>query len=106
MAALLVVHGIATPYFLFGPNGVVDFSGGATLPVGGALLALCTLPSLRRPEAVRPLLVLQGLMLAGVAALGIVGLAVPSAVPAVPEPRSAAAIAALVAGLVLYGAVG
>jgi hypothetical protein len=56
MAALLVLHGVATPYFLFGPNGVVDFSGGATLPVGGALLALCTVPSLRRPEAVRPLL--------------------------------------------------
>lgn len=106
MAALLVLHGVATPYFLFGPNGVVDFSGGATLPVGGALLTLCTLPALRRPELVRPLLALHAVLLAGVVVLGVVGLAVPSAVPAVPEPRSREAIAALIAGLALYGAVG
>jgi putative nucleotidyltransferase with HDIG domain len=84
----------------------LSFSGGATLPVGGALLALCTVPSLRRPEAVRPLLCLQAILLAGVIVLGVVGLAIPSAVPAVPEPRSVAAIAALAAGLLLYGLVG
>ena len=39
-------------------NGLVAFTGGATLPVGGAILALSALPSLRRPEGVRPLLVL------------------------------------------------
>lgn len=106
MAALLVLHGIATPYFLFGPNGVVDFSGGATLPVGGALLTLCTLPALRRPGVVGPLLGLQAVLLLGVIVLGVAGLSDPSLVPAVPEPRSAAAIAALAAGLVLYGIVG
>ena len=106
MAALLVLHGVATPYFWFGPNGVVDFSGGATLPVGGALLTLCTLPALRRPDVVRPLLAFQGVLLLGVILLGVVGLSNPSLVPAVPEPRSPAAIAALVVGLVLYGVVG
>ena len=44
MAALLVVHGLATPGILVGFNGVVAFSGAATLPVGGAVLALAALP--------------------------------------------------------------
>jgi hypothetical protein len=106
MAALLVVHGLATPGLLVGMNGVIAFSGGATLPVGGALLVLATLPSLRRPRAVRPLLVLQGVLLMAVLALGAVGMLVPSFVPGVPEPRSTPALAALIAGLVFYGVVG
>lgn len=106
MASLLVVHGLATPGLLVGMNGVVAFSGGATLPVGGALLVLATLPSLRGPRAVGPLLVLQGTLFTGVLVLGAVGMLFPSAVPGVPEPRSPEAITALVAGLVLYGLVG
>jgi HD-GYP domain-containing protein (c-di-GMP phosphodiesterase class II) len=106
MAALLVIHGLATPGLLVGMNGVIAFSGGATLPVGGALLVLATLPSLRGPRAVRPLLVLQGVLLVGVLVLGVVGMLVPSAVPGVPEPRSTLAIAALAAGLLFYGIVG
>jgi HD-GYP domain-containing protein (c-di-GMP phosphodiesterase class II) len=105
MAALLCVHGLATPGFLVEMNGVVAFSGGATLPVGGALLALATLPSLRRPKAVRPVLVLQGALLAGVFALGAAGIAFPSLVPGVPEPRSGPALSLLVAGLAFYGLV-
>lgn len=105
MAALLVVHGIATPGFLVEYPGVGAFSGGATLPVGGALLVLCTLPEFRRPAAIPSLLALQATLLAAVAALGTVGIAVPSSVPAVPEPRSVAALAALAAGLGLYGLV-
>ena len=57
MAALLCLHGASTPGVLVGSNGVVAFTGGATLPVGCAILALGTLSALRRPEAVRPLLV-------------------------------------------------
>jgi HD-GYP domain-containing protein (c-di-GMP phosphodiesterase class II) len=105
MAALLCVHGLATPGFLVEMNGVVAFSGGATLPVGGALLALATLPSLRRPKAVRPVLVLQGVLLTSVFALGAAGIAFPSLVPGVPEPRSGSALALLVAGLAFYGLV-
>jgi hypothetical protein len=106
MASLLVIHGVATPGLLVGMNGVVAFSGAATLPVGGTLLVLATLPSLRRPGAVSPLLVLQALLFSGVLVLGAVGMLFPDSVPGVPEPRSDAAIAALVAGLAFYGLVG
>jgi putative nucleotidyltransferase with HDIG domain len=106
MASLLVLHGLATPSVLFDDYGVVAFSGAATIPVGGALLAFCTLPVLRGPRAVRPLLALQAVLLAGVAAVGFVGLGFPNTVPGVPEPRSTAAWAALVVGLGLYGLVG
>ncbi len=42
----------------------------------------------------------------GVIALGVIALALPSLVPPVPDPRSAPAIALLVAGLVFYAVVG
>ena len=106
MAALLALHGIATPGMLFGPNGVVSFTGGATLPVGGAVLALSALPALRRPVGVKPLLVLQGVLLVAIAVLGVVGLLMPSTVPAVPEPKSAAAIMLLAVGLTFYALLG
>jgi putative nucleotidyltransferase with HDIG domain len=102
MAALLALHGFATPGFLVEMNGVVGFTGGATLPVGAAVLALSALPSLRRPQSVRPLIVLQIVLLAGVLALGTVGILVPSAVPSVPEPRSTEAYVVLAAGLCLF----
>lgn len=35
------------------------FAGAATLPVRGAVLALAAVPRLRRPSAVRPVLILQ-----------------------------------------------
>ena len=78
MAALLVVHGLATPGFLVDRNGVIAFSGAATLPVGGALLALCTVRTLRRAE--RRQAAARGSRASccvGVLALGIVGLVVP-----------------------------
>ena len=106
MASLLVLHGIATPGVLFDDYGVVAFSGAATIPVGGALLALCALPILRGPRAVRPLLALQALLLTGVTVLGFIGLAFPNTVPGVPEPRSAPAWITLAIGLALYGLVG
>jgi HD-GYP domain-containing protein (c-di-GMP phosphodiesterase class II) len=106
MAALLALHGIATPGMLVGPNGVVSFTGGATLPIGGAVLALSAMPALRRPRGVKPLLFLQAGLLAVIVALGAIGLLVPEAVPAVPEPRSAPALALLAVGLVFYGVLG
>lgn len=106
MATLLALHGIATPGMLVGPNGVVSFTGGATLPIGGAVLALSALPALRRPAGVKPLLVLQGVLLVAIACLGAVGLLVPTTVPAVPEPKSAAALVLLAVGLTFYSLLG
>src|SRR5581483_11901615 len=71
MAALLALHGLATPGIILPFNGLVGFTGAATLPIGGAVLALSALPSLRRPRAVRRLLVLQAALVATIAALGV-----------------------------------
>jgi HD-GYP domain-containing protein (c-di-GMP phosphodiesterase class II) len=102
MAALLAVHGLATPGVVIGNNGVIALTGAATLPVGGAVLALSALPALRRPHSIRALLVLQAVALAGVLGLGIAGMAAPSLVPAVPKPGSPAAIVALAVGVFFY----
>jgi putative nucleotidyltransferase with HDIG domain len=102
MAGLLALHGIATPGILVGMNGVVGFTGGATLPVGAAVLALSALPSLRRPRDVRPLLALQVVLLCAILALGAVGMLVPGAVPDVPQPRSTEAVVLLAIGLALF----
>jgi hypothetical protein len=106
MAALLALHGIATPGLLFGQNGVVSFTGGATLPIGGAILALSALPAFRRTSGVRPLLILQGALLTSIVVLGVVGMLMPTLVPAVPEPRSAPALALLGIGLAFYTLLG
>ncbi len=102
MAALLALHGLATPGVLIGDNGVVSLTGGATLPVGGAILALSALPKIWRGEGVRYLLILQGVLLFGVLVLGGTALAAPSLVPSVPEARSAPAVVLLVIGLGFY----
>src|SRR6478672_11737498 len=102
MAALLAIHGLATPGVVIGNNGVISLTGAATLPVGGAVLALSALPALRRPQGIRPLLVLQVVALIAVIGLGVVGMTVPSLVPAVPEPASPAAVIALVVGAFFY----
>jgi putative nucleotidyltransferase with HDIG domain len=102
MAGLLALHGLATPEIIVGYNGVVAFTGGATLPLGGAILALSALPALRRPEAVPFLLIVEGVLLAAALALGLSALFAPSLVPSVPEPESPAALAALAAGLAFF----
>jgi putative nucleotidyltransferase with HDIG domain len=106
MAALLCIHGLMTPGFLVGMNGLVAFSGAATLPVGGAVLALAVIPQLRRPSAVRPVLLLQAALLFVILALGLTGLIDPALVPGVPEYGSPPAWVALGVGLVLYGTLG
>ena len=103
MAALLTLHGIASPGIFVGMNGVVAFSGGATLPVGGALLALSALPAVRRTRNVGSLLWLQGVLLLLVAAVGTIGLLVPAAVPGVPESGSPLALTLLAIGGAFYG---
>lgn len=102
MAALLSIHGLTSPGFLIGDNGLVAFSGALTLPVGGAVLALSAVPELRRPSAVRPVLMLQGALLVAIVGLGLVGLLEPSFVPGVPEAGSIPAYIVLGLGLVFY----
>jgi putative nucleotidyltransferase with HDIG domain len=99
MAALLCLHGAATPGILVGMNGVVAFTGGATLPVGCAILALGSVPELRRPSAVRPLLVGLVVGSVGILVLGVTMIRWPALVPAVPAPRSPLALTVLAAGL-------
>jgi HD domain-containing protein len=102
MAALLAIHGLATPGVVIGDNGIIALTGAMTLPVGGGVLALSALPGLRRPQGIRSLLVLQAVALVSVLGLGIAGMAIPSLVPAVPEPDSPPAIVALVVGGFFY----
>jgi HD-GYP domain-containing protein (c-di-GMP phosphodiesterase class II) len=102
MTALLAVHGFATPGILVGETGVISVAGAAVLPVGAAVLALSALPSLRRPRAVRKLLVLQAVLVGTVVAFGLVGMLAPDVLPSVPEPRSPAAITLLVAGFAFF----
>jgi HD-GYP domain-containing protein (c-di-GMP phosphodiesterase class II) len=106
MTAMLAVHGLATPGILVGSNGVINLAGAAVLPLGGAVLALSTLPALRRPQAVKPLLVLDGALLVGILGLGISALVFPSLVPAVPEPGSPGALVLLGVGVAFFGALG
>jgi HD-GYP domain-containing protein (c-di-GMP phosphodiesterase class II) len=106
MTAMLAVHGMATPGVLTGPNGVISLAGAAVLPLGGAVLALSTLPALRRPRAVKPLLVLDVVLLVAIVGLGVLALAVPSLLPAVPEPGSTASIVLLVLGACFFGVLG
>ena len=102
MAALLAIHGLATPGVIIGMNGVISLTGAATLPVGGAVLALSAVPSLRRPANLLPLLVLDTCAAAAVIGLGVVGMAFPSVVAPVPQPASPAAIVALAVGVFFF----
>ena len=103
MAALLALHGFATPGVWFGQNGVVAITGGATLPAGAVILALSAFPLPRGLRTVRPLLVLQAVLIAVVVGLGVSALVWPSLLPPVPAPNSPAALALLGVGLAAYG---
>jgi putative nucleotidyltransferase with HDIG domain len=98
MTALFAIHGIATPGFIVGPNGVIALAGGLSVPVGAALLALTALPSLRRPGRVQGLIIAQGAIFAGVLMLGLIALSVPDKIPPVPQAKSWEAMVLLVLG--------
>jgi hypothetical protein len=102
MAALLAIHGLATPGVIIGYNGVIALTGAATLPVGGAVLALSALPGVRRPQGIRMLLVVQAVCVVGITGLGALGMADPNIVPSVPEPASNPAFVALGIGVFFY----
>src|SRR3977135_2745349 len=104
MAALLAVHGLSTPGMIIGPNGLIAVTGAATLPVGAAVMTLAALPPFVGPRAISRVLAVEGVLGIGIVAFSVVGALVPSTVPGVPAPRSAAAIALFAVGLTLYGA--
>jgi hypothetical protein len=103
MAALLALHGLATPGIILPFNGLVGFTGAATLPIGGAVLALSALPSLRRPRNIRRLLALQVALLSAIAGLGTAGMLDPKLVNGIPEPGDPTALAALGLAVLFYG---
>ena len=103
MAALLALHGLATPGIILPYNGLVGFTGAATLPIGGAVLALSALPSLRRPRNIRRLLALQAVMVTTIAGLGTAGMLRPSLLDDIPKPGDPTALAALGAAVLFYG---
>src|SRR3954451_6751675 len=102
MAALLAVHGLVTPGVLVGNNGLISLTGAATLPVGGAVLALAALPPFSGQRAIPRVLAVEGALGVAIIVLSVLGAAIPSLVPALPQPKSPAAVALLVAGLLVY----
>ena len=90
MTALLAIHGLATPGIIVGQNGVIALAGAASLPAGGAVLALTALPAMRRPLRMAPVLALQAGLAVAILALGTIGLLFPTAVPGVPAGRQPA----------------
>lgn len=104
MAALLAVHGLATPGVILGMNGLISVTGAATLPVGAAVMTLAALPAFVGPRAISRVLVIEGVLALAIVVFSIIGAVAPSVVPGVPAPRSAPAVALFAFGLVLYGA--
>jgi hypothetical protein len=102
MTALLAIHGLATPGIIVGQNGVIALAGAASLPAGGAVLALTAVPALRRPLRMRPVLAIQTGLAAVILLLGGVGLCFPSVVPNVPAAGSPPALILMGVGLAFY----
>jgi HD-GYP domain-containing protein (c-di-GMP phosphodiesterase class II) len=104
MAALLAVHGLVTPGVLVGQNGVIALTGGATVPVGAAVLTLSGVPRLNARRSIPFLLGLVAVTVAVIVGVSLVGILEPRLVPSVPAARSTAAWALLVVGSLLVGA--
>jgi len=105
MTLVLLIHGLATPGVILGDNGVVAVAGGLALPIGGAILTVAALPALRGPRHLRAVAFALVALLGFIALLGVIGFAMPDAVPAVPGYESPEAIALLVVGTLFYGLV-
>jgi putative nucleotidyltransferase with HDIG domain len=110
MSALLFLHGLATPDVLLAEQpgdqtALLAFAGGATLPVGGAILALAAWPSVLRSEAVPSILRLQAVVTTTIVVVGVLGMADESILPAQPEAHGPVALTLLALGAILLGAV-
>jgi putative nucleotidyltransferase with HDIG domain len=104
MAALLAVHGLATPGVIIGRNGLIAVTGAATLPVGGAVMALSALPQFGSARSIPRVLAIQLSLAAAIVVFSVVGAVWPSVVPSVPAPKSAPAVVLFALGLAVYGA--
>jgi len=104
MASLLAVHGFATPTILVGPNGLVAFAAGATLPAGAILIGLSAHPLVRKPNAAAWLMEIQIMLVVIIAAIGVIGMTIPDAFPAAPLADSTSALALLGFGSLCLGA--
>jgi putative nucleotidyltransferase with HDIG domain len=110
MAALLFIHGLATPEIILRETAddqtpLLAFAGGATLPVGGMILSLAAFPRFLRAEAVPTLLRLQAVVTTAIVALGTVGMLDEDLLPSQPAAHSPVAWTLLAAGVLLLGAV-
>ena len=93
MAALLALHGLATPGFIIPQmNGMIMFTGGATLPAGAALLALSSFGVRRLRLGIKPVLVIEALLLAAIMGLGVSAIYSPGLAPSIPAANSPAAL--------------
>jgi hypothetical protein len=98
MGAILAVHGLVTPGILVENTNLSPITGGATVPVGAAILALGAIPGFAVPARI-PLLLRGSVVISAIVlAASIVGLVNPELVPRVPAARSAGAIALLAIG--------
>ena len=102
MASLLALHGFSTPGILVGNNGVIALTGGATLPAGAVILAFSSFTLPRVLRSMRPLLIVEGVLLVVILALGASALVFPSLVPSVPAPNSPTAFTALAIGMAAF----
>jgi putative nucleotidyltransferase with HDIG domain len=110
MSALLFLHGLATPDVLLAEQPgdqtpLLAFAGGATLPVGGAILALAAWPSMLRSDAVPRILRLQAVVTTSIIAVGALGFADEGILPTQPAANSPAALVLFAVGIVLLAAV-
>lgn len=74
----------------------------ATLPIGAGILVLSTIPALRRPRTIWPLVALQVVGVAAIGTLGGLGMALPTLLPRVPTPGGTAALITLGLGSVFF----
>jgi putative nucleotidyltransferase with HDIG domain len=105
MTLILLIHGLATPGVLIGPNGVVAVAGGLALPTGGAILTVAALPALRGPRHLRSVAIGLVALLGLIAALGLLGFLWPERIPSIPGYDSPEALVLLGIGILLFGIV-
>jgi hypothetical protein len=84
---------------------LLAFAGGATLPAGGAILALAAWPAVLRPDALPRLFRLHAVLVLSIVALGTLGMVDASILPTQPQANGPLAVALLVIGVSLLGAV-